>query len=67
MSNPDPTCVTLEFTYDLFLLLGRAYEEALAQNKESFSFQGHTLLTAYAKYVLQYLSTHFGPFPTTLS
>jgi hypothetical protein len=35
--------------------LRTAYDTAVEQNKESFTFDGREYLTAYAKYVLQYL------------
>ena len=31
------------------------YNEAVANNEEQFVFEGHELLTAYAKYLLQFL------------
>ena len=37
--------------------LQKLYDEAVASKKEQFVFQGHDLLTAYAKYLLEYLHT----------
>lgn len=33
----------------------RAYRQAVKEGKESFIFEGHKVLTAYAKYVVEYL------------
>jgi hypothetical protein len=35
--------------------LRQAYENAVSKQLESFTFDGREYLTAYAKYVLQYL------------
>lgn len=37
--------------------LEKLYNEAVASKQEQFVFKGHDLLTAYAKYVLEYLHT----------
>ena len=37
--------------------LRKAYEQALADNKEVFEFRGKSVLTTYAKYVCEYLVT----------
>ena len=36
--------------------LEAAYNEAVEKNEEMFSFQGHDVLVAYAKYLLEYLN-----------
>ena len=40
---------------DDYPLLKQAYDRAVADNKQSFEFQGNTLVTEFAKYVLEYL------------
>lgn len=35
--------------------LRAAYDAALLDKLEAFNFEGHVLLTAYAKYVIEYL------------
>jgi len=42
------------------LRLRRRYERAVREQAESFTFEGHELLTSYAKYLLEYLATQFG-------
>lgn len=36
------------------------YRKALAEGKEQFNFQGHQLLTSYAKYLIQYAESRLG-------
>lgn len=36
-------------------LLRQAYDKAVAQNKETFTFQGEEFATSYAKYLLEWL------------
>lgn len=37
--------------------LQSAYDQAVENNLETFTFQGEELLTAYAKYMLQFLNS----------
>ena len=37
--------------------LQAAYDQAVENNLEQFTFQGEELLTAYAKYMLQFLNS----------
>lgn len=46
---------TFEFTDELFEEFKSLYEKSVKDEKESFEFQGHEVLTSYAKYVIQYL------------
>lgn len=46
---------TFEFTDELFAEFKSLYEKSVKDEKESFEFQGHEVLTSYAKYVIQYL------------
>jgi hypothetical protein len=32
-----------------------AYQKAVEENREEFTYKGHTLLTGYAKYLIEYL------------
>lgn len=36
--------------------LKRRYDQAVENGEEQFTFQGHQLLTSYAKYMLEYLA-----------
>ncbi len=36
--------------------LKRAYNKALKDNKETFTFKGAELLTKYAKYLIEYMT-----------
>lgn len=37
--------------------LKKAYNKAVEHSEEQFTFNGNELLTAYAKYLIQYLET----------
>jgi len=50
---------TITFTPETFENLRKSYETALQYKTEVFKFQGHDLLTEYAKYLIQYLSPKF--------
>lgn len=50
----------LSIDLETYRKLKARYERAVAHQEESFTFQGHELLTAYAKYLLQYLETTGG-------
>lgn len=43
------------FDTDKISLMKKAYEKAKEKQQESFMFDGDEYLTAYAKYLLQYL------------
>jgi len=45
----------MEFNRETAKELLKAYREAVKENKESFMFHGHELLTSYAKYMIEYL------------
>lgn len=45
----------ISFDASKALRLRQAYNEARAQGAEVFTFEGHTFLVAYAKYLLEYL------------
>lgn len=51
------------FTPEKYEALGRAHAKAIRDEEESFTFDGHPLLTAYAGYLLDFLSQRFGPLP----
>ena len=50
---------TIEFDRQEVINLKRAYTMALKSNKEVFQFQGKQILTAYAKYLIEYLEGRF--------
>ena len=43
-------------TYDQ---LKKSYKQAIKNNKDHFVFEGADILTSYAKYLIEYLSTKF--------
>lgn len=45
----------MEFTNEKFFALLRAYHKAVEGKHEAFVFEGHELLTTYARYLLEYL------------
>ena len=47
------------WTHELFVRFKKQYANALAQNKETFIFDGHGFLTPYAGYLIEYLSEKF--------
>ncbi len=49
----------IEFTPEKLADLHKAYDRAVANNTVDFGFQGRTMLTAYAKYLLEYLDNYF--------
>lgn len=49
----------IEFTREKYLKLKREYNKAVAQGKSRFDFEGHPVLVAYAKYLIQYLEMKF--------
>lgn len=46
---------TINFDKHLLAKLKEAYDIAVKEGKESFVFEGHELLTSYAKYLIEYL------------
>ena len=51
----------MNFTYELFLKLKKEYSIAVKQQRQTFEFEGHTLLTDYAKYLIEYLDSQYNP------
>jgi hypothetical protein len=51
----------INFDADKVDALRRAYNHALEIKAEAFTFEGNAILTSYAKYLLEYLSTKFPP------
>ena len=51
---------TVTFTREKRDALRRAYDAATHANVEQFMFEGHVLLVAYAKYLLEYLDRKLG-------
>lgn len=49
----------LNFTPELFRKFKGEYKKAQDEGKEMFIFKEHEILTAYAKYLIQYLETKF--------
>lgn len=47
----------ISFTVKNRETLRKCYDQAVASNKEKFTFLGHELLTSYAKYLLQFLDS----------
>jgi len=45
----------IQFTPDKARRLQKRYDEAVKKGEEKFTFEGHEMLTRYAKYVLQYI------------
>lgn len=45
----------MEFTNEKFFALLRAYHKAVEGKHEAFVFEGHDILTSYARYLLEYL------------
>ena len=49
----------MTFTLDTYQRLKNEYNKSVQNNLEVFTFDGHELLTDYAKYMIQYLSEKF--------
>lgn len=47
----------VEFTAESFKRFKARYDEAVKKSEESFVFEGNEFLTAYAKYVIEYIET----------
>ena len=50
---------TIHFTEVKFSTLKRAYERATKDGETQFKFEGHDVLVSYAKYLIEYLTSHF--------
>ena len=50
---------TINFTQKEFDALKVAYSQAVVTKKEDFIFYENTIVTAYAKYLIEYLSSTF--------
>lgn len=48
---------TIQLTVENVSALQKAYDQAVANNQESFTWEGRELLTAYARYLLEYANT----------
>lgn len=46
---------TMTFNREKLDALIIKHKEAVKNNEDAFNFEGHKLLTAYAKYLIQYL------------
>ena len=49
----------MTFTLDTYQKLKNEYNKSVQNNLEVFTFEGHELLTTYAKYLIQHLQTIF--------
>lgn len=49
----------IEFDKETYLSLKKEYGKAVEEGRETFSLDGHVLLTSYAKYMIEYLSPRF--------
>lgn len=49
----------MEFTRVKYIKLRTAYNRAVREGKIQFTFEGHELLVAYAKYLIQYLEMRY--------
>jgi hypothetical protein len=56
-----PTTPTINFDRPKVARLRVALAAAQTQGQEQFTFEGHELLTTYAKYLLEYLDQRFEP------
>lgn len=45
----------IEINNKQYNILKKEYRKAVGEGRESFEFQGFTLLTSYAKYLLEYI------------
>ena len=50
-----PTSPTILFDRKKYLKLHTRYIEAIDNSEENFKFEGHAMLTAYARYLLEYI------------
>lgn len=49
----------IHFTATLFAEFKKEYERHAAFGREQFVFEGHTFVTSYAKYLIEYLEPQF--------
>jgi hypothetical protein len=52
---------TINFTRAKFYDLEGAYQKARQSGHDQFEFEGQKVLTAYAKYLIEYLRSQFRP------
>lgn len=50
----------MKFDEPKYRSLRRAYEQAVADGRTQFTWDGHELLTSYAYYLLEYVSSTLG-------
>ncbi len=50
---------TITFTKESLMKLKDAYALAVTEGRDQFTFEGHELLTSYAKYLIQHLDHKF--------
>lgn len=55
--------ISITWTRELRDKFAAAYEEAVRQHKDVFTFDGHEFVTSYAKYLLMYLNERMPPHP----
>jgi hypothetical protein len=48
---------TITFNHETFKEFKKEYSKAVINNQEIFIFQGKELLTAYAKYIIEYINS----------
>lgn len=53
------TTASITWTPEKLKQLERMYAEAVASDTGQFVFEGHDLLTSYAKYLIEYLKGRF--------
>jgi len=51
--------MTQLFNQDKFEQFQAAYEQAKNENKTNFTFESKEFLVTYAKYLIEYLSSHY--------
>ena len=56
----------MQMTRTRYEALVKRYDQAVANKEEQFTFEGHELLTAYAKYLLMYLAEQFDRQPSNV-
>ena len=50
--------MTINFNYEKLKQLKKQYQNSVDNNVEVFTFDGHEILTSYAKYLIQYLESN---------
>ena len=50
----------INYTPELLAKLKRQYRHAVEVGQDQFVFEGHDILVAYAKYLIEYLDGRFG-------